>query len=339
MKQESVHSEAILDVLYGQVSHQFKSKPRTYRKLARQAYLSVAKKRRPSLKLRRKGIRQQLNYLTRTLRHIDELLKAGASLAKLSRRQYRLLLVISEVYRQQQQMYQNQTHRIDDRIVSITQPYVRPIVRGKAGVPVEFGAKLSVSCFNGCVFLDVLSWDNFNESTHFQEQVEAFRNRFGHYPQSVHADQVYRTRANCRWCKAHGIRLSGPPLGRPKKDPVVQSQLKQQARQDEKTRVAIEGKFGQAKRRFSLARVMPKLAQTAQCAIAITFLVINLERWLRQLLSLLFGLYWGCHKAVKRCGEGDAVFNLISDELKAGEDRRQDFRLEMPQVTNALSIA
>jgi len=203
-------------------------------------------------------------------------------------------------------------------------------------VPVEFGAKLSVSCFNGCVFLDTLSWDNFNESTHLQEQVEAFRKRFGHYPQSVHADQVYRTRANCKWCKAHGIRLSGPPLGRPKKDQTVQAQLKQQARQDEKTRVAIEGKFGQAKRRFSLARVMPKLAQTAQCAIAITFLVLNLERWL---LSLLFWLYWGCHTAVKHFVEADEVFNLRIDELKAGEDRRQDFRLEMPQVTSALSIA
>ncbi len=41
----------------------------------------------------------------------------------------------------------------------------------------------------------------------------------------------------------------------------------------------------------SLARVMPKLAETAQCAIAITFLVLNLERWLRQLLTLLFGLF------------------------------------------------
>ncbi|MEO1620408.1 MAG: transposase, partial [Cyanobacteria bacterium J06632_3] len=99
--------------------------------------------------------------------------------------------------------------------------------------------------------------------------------------------------ANRSWSKERGIRLSGPPLGRPKQDPTVQAQLKQQARADEKIRVAIEGKFGQAKRRFSLARVMPKLAQTAQCAIAITFLVMNLECWLRQLLFLLFGRY-GC---------------------------------------------
>jgi transposase, IS5 family len=299
------NSEIILDALYLQVSDPLKSKPRTYRKLARKAFLSVSKTRRPNRKLRRKGIRQQLNYLGRNLRHIDALIAAGASLAHLSRRQYRMSLVITEVVRQQRVMYETKTQRIDDRIVSITQPHVRPIVRGKAGVPVEFGAKLSVSCINGCVFLDRLSWDNFNESTHLQEQVEAYRIRFGCYPESVHADQIYRTRDNRSWCKAHGIRLSGPPLGRPKQDPSVQDELKQQARQDEKVRVWIEGKFGQAKRRFSLARVMAKLAHTAQSAIAITFLVLNLERWLALLLALLFLLYALClqffNSLMERC--------------------------------------
>jgi transposase, IS5 family len=280
------NSEIILDALYAQVSDQLKPKPRTYRKLARKAFLSVSRTRRPSRKLRRKGIRQQLNYLGRNLRHIDTLIAAGAQVAQMSRRQYRMLLVITEVVRQQRAMYETKTQRIDDRIVSLTQPHVRPIVRGKAGVPVEFGAKLSVSCINGCVFLDRLSWDNFNESTHLQDQVEAYRTRFGCYPESVHADQIYRTRDNRSWCKARSIRLSGPPLGRPKQDQSVQAELKQQARQDEKVRVWIEGEFGQAKRRFSLARVMAKLADTAQSAIAITFLVLNLERWLAQLLML-----------------------------------------------------
>jgi hypothetical protein len=42
-------------------------------------------------------------------------------------------------------MYQHRQHRIDDRIVSIAQPHVRPIVRGKTGTPVEFGAKINTS--------------------------------------------------------------------------------------------------------------------------------------------------------------------------------------------------
>jgi hypothetical protein len=70
----------------------------------------------------------------------------------------------------------------------------------------------------------------------------------------------------------------------------VQSQRKQQARDDEKVRVEIEGKFGQGKRRFSLVRVMVKSAETAETAIPITFLVMNLERWSRRLPLSFFAV-------------------------------------------------
>ena len=181
-------------------------------------------------------------------------------------------------------MYDHKQRQINDRIVSISQPHVRPIVRGKAGTPVEFGAKFDISCVAGYVFLDHLSWDNFNESTHLITQIERFRTRTGHYPASVHADQIYRTRDNLKWCKQHDIRLSGPPLGRPSSDETEQARLRQQARDDESVRVAVEGKFGQGKRRFGLGRVMAKLAQTAETMIAITCLVMNLEKRLRRFI-------------------------------------------------------
>lgn len=282
------HSEWIIDELYQQVAGCVEKKPRTYRQKARKAYLAIAKKRKKTRKLIRKGLRAQLNFLRRNLSHIEQLITAGASLAALNRVEYRTVLVIHEVYRQQQQMYQHKRRRIEHRIVNIAQPHVRPIVRGKAGTPVEFGAKLSVSCVEGYVFLERASWDNFNESGDLIEQIERFRDRTGHYPASVHADQIYRTRANLDWCKKQGIRLSGPPLGRPPLDETLQAQRRQQAQADERIRVEIEGKFGQAKRRFGLARVMAKLAETAETVIAITFLVMNLERRLRRFIFLLF---------------------------------------------------
>ncbi len=78
----------------------------------------------------------------------------------------------------------------------------------------------------------------------------------------------------------------GPPLGRPAE--AQKAALRQQAREDEKIRNHIEGKFGQSKRRFSLSRVMAKLATTAETAIAISFLVINLEYLLQQVYWLIF---------------------------------------------------
>ena len=104
----------------------------------------------------RKAIRKQLGYIRRNLAHIDVLVMAGSSLSELNQRSYRMLLIVSELFRQQQWMYENRSRRIDDRIVSLTQPHVRPIVRGKAGTPVEFGAKLSVSYSDGYCFLDEL---------------------------------------------------------------------------------------------------------------------------------------------------------------------------------------
>jgi len=59
--------------------------------------------------------------------------------------------VIPHLYAQQWEMYLNKSRRCDERIVSISQLYVRPMVRGKVNKSVEFGSKLSVSLTNGCM--------------------------------------------------------------------------------------------------------------------------------------------------------------------------------------------
>ena len=71
---------------------------------------------------------------------------------------------------------------------------------------------------DGYIFLDRVSWDNYNESGDLKSQVEKYKERYGYYPESVHVDQIYRTRENLKWCKERGIRVSGLPLGRPRKN-------------------------------------------------------------------------------------------------------------------------
>lgn len=83
---------------------------------------------------------------------IIEVLAERNGLELLTAQQYKNLLVIQELYRQQFEMYEHRQYRQEDRIVSIRQPHVRPIVRGKAATSVEFGAKLSVSVVNGFIF-------------------------------------------------------------------------------------------------------------------------------------------------------------------------------------------
>ena len=104
-------------------------------------------------------------------------------------------------------------------MVSLAQPWVRPIVRGEAKLPTEFGAKVSISVINGYTFVDRISFDAYNEGEagEFVRTVENYRRRFGLYPERVLADKLYRSRANRAFCKKHGIRISGPRLGCPAK--------------------------------------------------------------------------------------------------------------------------
>jgi hypothetical protein len=284
------HSEQIIDELHKHMP-QGSKKPRTYRRRARKEFLSISKSKRVHKNKLRKSIRKQLGYLGRNLKGISEQNKM-VSLLHLSHQQYKTLLVISEVYRQQEWMYDHRSLRIDDRIVSINKPHVRPIKRGKAGSSTEFGAKISASVVEGFIFADRISWNNFNESTDLIDQINAYRARHGVYPESIHADKIYRTQSNRRFCKKHGIRMSGPKLGRPPK-PTEENKAKlqdasRQARQDELDRIPIEGKFGLGKRRYGLNRIMTKLSFTSKTSIALTFLVMNLEKWLKATFLFLF---------------------------------------------------
>ncbi len=63
---------------------------------------------------------------------------------------------------------------------------------------------------------------------------------------------------------------------------------KKQALEDDRIRNAIEGKFGEGKRRFGLNRIMAKLDNTSQTTIAITFLVMNLCTWWRRFFMYFY---------------------------------------------------
>lgn len=283
-------SEQLIDKFYEHAPEGMK-KPRTYRQQARKDFLAVSMKRSISGQSLRRGIRKQLQYLGRNLKSIGKL-SASVSLSVLEARWSRSLLVISELYRQQLEMYRTNRRSIAERLVSISQPHVRPIVRGKASARTEFGMKLSISVVEGWSMVERMAWNNYNEGGDLVRDIERYKNRYGVYPESVHADKRYRTRENRKWCKDRGIRLSGVPLGRPPKEPEKHRARRKQQKEDEGIRNAVEGRFGVGKRRYSLDRVMARLAESSQTVVGIVFLVMNLERWLS--IPFLRFLKWFC---------------------------------------------
>lgn len=107
------------------------------------------------------------------------------STATLSNQQLQYLDTIPRLYEQQQTMYATQTRRCDDRIVSLHQPYVRPIVRGKASAVTEFGAKLTISYMDGYADITRLSWDAYNESHDLAKAAEDYKGRYRYCPQRM----------------------------------------------------------------------------------------------------------------------------------------------------------
>jgi hypothetical protein len=183
-------AEELIDFLYHPSLHE--AKPGTCRRTARQFYLQVAQKKNKSRKVIRQAIRRQLQFLRRDIAGINRLLDAYERLP-FDKYQLKYFYVIKTLYSQQLEMYRAKKHTVEDRTVSIHQPHVRPTVRGKARAKVEFGARIHVSVIGGISFVDELSWDTFNESSHMEKYVDMFRNRFGFYPGEVLADRIYCT--------------------------------------------------------------------------------------------------------------------------------------------------
>lgn len=271
-------SEELIDLLFSPALHG-KDKPRSYRKNARKDYLNTAKKKSKTRKAIRKANGQQLRYLRRNLRIISRLL-AAYPVFPLKPKHKKYLEVISKVYEQQEEMYRNHTHKVDNRIVSIHQSHVRPIVRGKAKAKTEFGSKIQVSLVAGFMFVDHLSWDAFNEGTLLMHSVEQYKKRLGYYPAEVLADQIYCNRENRRALKQLNIKLAAKPLGRPSARAV-----NDHVRPGERN--PIEGKFGQGKLKYGLSDIRAKLKTTSESWIASIALVLNLVALTRQALMRL----------------------------------------------------
>jgi hypothetical protein len=184
---------------------------------------------------------------------------------------------------QQETMYKKKTHQVEDRIVSIHQPHVRPIVRGKAKAKTEFVAKINISLLDGYARVDHFDWDAFNEGQDLQSQVERFRKLTGKYPELVQVDKIYLTRENRRFFKEKGIRYTGEPLGRKPVKEIKSRYLKRKERREAAERYQVEGKFGQGKRGYGLNDIRARLATTSNSWIGAVIFVMNLIRYMRDI--------------------------------------------------------
>lgn len=115
-------------------------RPRTKYLDVAKANLTYKKHRRHRKSQMRKMIRRLLSLLSKILKEIRQLQRSNEQAEKLlTVREKNDLCIITKMYHQQKKHFDsnNSKESIPERIVSLSKPYVRPIVRGKKVKSVE----------------------------------------------------------------------------------------------------------------------------------------------------------------------------------------------------------
>jgi len=171
-------------------------------------------------------------------------------------RQYALIDKIRE-----QQNYKFTTGKSpEDRIVSLSKSYIRPIVRGKETKAVEFGAKVNKIQINGISFIEHLSFDAFNEGTHFKSSVYLAQELTHTKLKIAGADAIYATNANRRFASSNNIGTDFVRKGRVGKHEHHRKLLVSQIKKERATR--LEGSFGKDKQHYYLNRIKARTKDT-----------------------------------------------------------------------------
>ena len=116
---------------------------------------------------------------------------------------------------------------------------------------------------------------------------ERYFERTGHYPERILADKIYRNRNSLVYCREHGIRLSGPSLGRPKENATTDRKTEYE---DNADRIAVERAFALAKQKYGLGLITSRLDETTGSSIVLSVIAMNVDRISRSLLRLFFDI-------------------------------------------------
>lgn len=252
----------------------------------RAIYLNVIKRKHKGSKLVKDALTRMLPLLYRDILTLLNLIGVDdETYGRFNCTQKRTIQAVIDMYHQQEEMLREGKHTCENRIVSIHQPHVRPIVRGKAKAKVEFGAKIGVSIVSGYSFIDHHSWDAYNEASDLTVHIEKYKERFGCEPKRFFGDKIYLNRENRRILKEKEIQIMGRPLGRPPKNP-TQEQIERE-RIGVSLRNEAEAQFGTGKRTYRANNIRAKLPQTAECWTAMCYFVNNLAKFMRELCLVL----------------------------------------------------
>jgi IS5 family transposase len=234
-------------------------------------FLSYQKSKKKTKRGEKKLLKKLLKFLLRLLNLHKEL--AEKKPVKISIKQALELRLITRVYEQQHSKVYGRVEQIKDRIVSLSKPYIRPIVRGKETKAVEFGAKVNKLQIDGISFIEHFSYDAFNEGTRLQKCIALHQELLGKCTHHS-ADKIYATNANRKYTTSKKIVTNFEPKGKQKVQHIEQNKTMRAVLNKERG-VRLEGSFGNDKNHYLLQKVNARNAITEKCWIFFGMMTAN----------------------------------------------------------------
>ena len=237
-------------------------RPRTKFLDVEKANLAYRKQRKHTKSQTRKITRRLLDLLGKILREIRRIEREHPDAKLFTGKERRMLNDVTKAYRQQRKHFQSGDTResIPNRIVSVSKPYVRPIVRGKESRNVEFGAKCNNIQVDGLSFIEKLSFNAFNEGTRLPHCITLHKRLFGVDVKKIGGDTSYAGTGNRDLCKEKEIETSFVKRGRPSHEKKEKDFVRQELARVRAT--AMEGAFGTQKEHYGLRRVKARKKDT-----------------------------------------------------------------------------
>ena len=268
-------------VQYLDTAKQFGAKVfRTYKRTARKVFITYQKIRHHTKQSRRRAQRKLLQFSRRNITQLKEavgtIIAAADTTASKTAEAFiketqQFIDTASTILTQQKAVYHGLP--VKERIVSVHKPHIRPMVRGKYPVEVEFGPKILLNLKNKCLFLESLNFANVSDANLLGTAIDAYKERFGAYPSQLSTDRGFWSKENYLLAEEKNIsKIAIENKG--KTSYLKHKPFKERLR---RLRCSIEAKISLAKRKYGLDRIHYHIASGEEMWIRLGLMAMNLK--------------------------------------------------------------
>ena len=253
---------------------------RTYQRTARKVTITYQKIRKHTIKSRRRVQKKLLQFSDRNIEQLNDAVKTAKESSRSANKNVKeqfikktetFLQAAQQILTQQKQVFQNK--KVTERIVSVHKTHIRPMVRGKYPVEVEFGPKILLNLQGNCLFLEDVAFNNVADSQLLEKSITGYKERFGKIPTQLAADRGFWSKDNRQLAEDLGIKKIAIE-NKGKSNYLKGKPFRERLR---RLRCKIEAKISLAKRKHGLDRCLYSIPHGEEMWARLGLMTMNLK--------------------------------------------------------------